>query len=275
MSLTLDSTHALTLKSWVTSANEEGCDFPIQNLPYGRFRSIGSQDSLTVGIAIGRQILDLKLAADAPGWSQDVQVPLKVLATGDLNAFMAMGPTVHRSFRVGLSIALREGSSQQQALSRCLHEQSQVLMAVPCHIGDYTDFYTSIHHATTVGKQFRPDNPLLPNYQWIPIGYHGRASSIRASGTDFHRPRGQIKRPNSAEPILEPSEKLDYELELGGLLEKETTLGVLFPWARPISIFSVQFCLMTGLLVTSKVGNTSHLAHFYPRILPVLFRHGL
>jgi len=229
MSLTLDSTHALTLKSWVTSANEEGCDFPIQNLPYGRFRSIGSQDSLTVGIAIGRQILDLKLAADAPGWSQDVQVPLKVLATGDLNAFMAMGPTVHRSFRVGLSIALREGSSQQQALSRCLHEQSQVSMAVPCHIGDYTDFYTSIHHATTVGKQFRPDNPLLPNYQWIPIGYHGRASSIRASGTDFHRPRGQIKRPNSAEPILEPSEKLDYELELGWFVGKGNDFGCSIP----------------------------------------------
>ncbi|WP_085318233.1 fumarylacetoacetase [Derxia lacustris] len=220
-----DATHAPTLTSWVASANDPASDFPIQNLPYGRFRHAGSKAPWRVGVAIGDAILDLTLAATAEGWSEAARAALEPLARGDLNAFMAAGVTVRRELRAALSRALAQGSAQQAALAGALLPQAEAEYALPCHIGDYTDFYTGIHHATTVGKLFRPDNPLLPNYKWVPIGYHGRSSSIGVSGQRFHRPLGQVKLPEAEVPVLAPSRRLDYELELGAFVGQPNALG--------------------------------------------------
>jgi fumarylacetoacetase len=219
-----DSTNDPKLRSWVESANKTGIDFPIQNLPYGRFRRAGTQEAWRIGVAIGEQILDLKLAADKGDWDSDVQALLVPLAAGNLNGFMAQGPSARRKLRAALSQALCENSAQQSPLSACLLPQAQAEMTVPCSIGDYTDFYTGIHHATAVGKLFRPDNPLLPNYKWVPIGYHGRSSSIGASGQVFRRPAGQIKGESDI-PEFGPSRRLDYELELGAFIGPGNALG--------------------------------------------------
>jgi len=222
---TLDTTHDPALQSWVASANVAGTDFPLQNLPFGRFKLMGSSQPWRIGVAIGEQILDLSLAAAEPGWPAATVAWLAPLAAGDLNAFMAMGPTARRGLRAALSMALRAGSTQQTVLTGCLLPQDQAQMALPCHIGDYTDFYTGIHHATTVGKLFRPDNPLLPNYKWVPIGYHGRVSSIDVSGQAFRRPQGQFKAPDAEVPSFGPCKRLDYELELGIFVGAGNPLG--------------------------------------------------
>ena len=221
----LDATHDPALRSWVGSANDPGTDFPIQNLPFGRFRRAGSGEAWRIGVAIGDQVLDMAEAAVASRWPAELQPALAALAAGDLNAFMAMGPATRRALRAGLSAALREGSDHQAALAPCLVPQAAAEMAVPCRIGDYTDFYTGIHHATSVGKLFRPDNPLLPNYKWVPIGYHGRSSSIVVSGTPVRRPLGQVKGPDDAQPKVGPSQRLDYELELGAFVGTGNALG--------------------------------------------------
>jgi fumarylacetoacetase len=212
--MNLNETHDPSLKSWVESANTAHTDFPIQNLPFGRFRRAGSEQPWRIGVAIGDQVLDLKLASQAGAWNADVKASLSGLALGDLNGFMALAAAARSELRAALSRALRSDSEYQSALQAALVPQSSAQMAVPCAIGDYTDFYTGIHHATTVGKLFRPDNPLLPNYKWVPIGYHGRASSIGVSGSEFKRPLGQIKG-DAAAPTLGPSKRMDYELELG------------------------------------------------------------
>lgn len=220
----LDVTHNPLLRSWVNTANDVDSDFSIRNLPFGRFRPTASQ-SWRIGVAIGDQILDLKLAQENGAWSAELSQLLAPLAQGNLNEFMALGSQARRTLRSALSQALSEGSAQQTELTACLLPQSQAEMTVPCKIGDYTDFYTSIHHATTVGKLFRPDNPLLPNYQWVPIGYHGRASSINVSGQVFKRPHGQIKDTASEVPHLAPCKRLDYELELGLFIGLGNALG--------------------------------------------------
>ena len=220
----LDESHDPALMSWVESANAADTDFPIQNLPFGRFRRPGDA-TLRVGVAIGDQVLDLHAAASAPGWSADVQPALALLGAGDLNGYMGLGRAPQRAVRLALSQALRSGSPQQAVLAGALLPASQAEMALPCEIGDYTDFYTGIHHATTVGTLFRPDQPLLPNYEWVPIGYHGRCSSIVVSGTPVRRPQGQIKGPDHAQPILSPSRRLDHELELGALIGRGNPQG--------------------------------------------------
>ena len=222
--MNLNATHDPELKSWVASANQPDTDFPPQNLPYGRFRRAGSNESLRIGVAIGDQLLDLALAAAQPGWPQPVIQALPPLAGGDLNAFMALPPAQHSALRAALSAALQVGSAQQPALAGCLLPQAQADMALPCTIGDYTDFYTGIHHATTVGRLFRPDQPLMPNYKWLPIGYHGRSSSIVVSGTPVRRPVGQTKGAADT-PVVGPSQRLDYELELGFLIGAGNPLG--------------------------------------------------
>jgi len=220
-----DATLDPALRSWVPSAQQPGTDFPLQNLPYGRFRRAGTAEPLRVGVAIGDQILDLQRALAAGGWSAEAAAWLTPLATGDLNAFMAQGAVARKGLRAALSAALREGSPQQAALAPCLVAQADAEMALPCAIGDYTDFYTGIHHATTVGKLFRPDNPLLPNYKWVPIGYHGRVSSIGVSGQQFRRPKGQFKAPDAAVPEYGPCKRLDYELEVGVFVGAGNALG--------------------------------------------------
>jgi fumarylacetoacetase len=138
---------------------------------------------------------------------------------------MAGGPKPRRLLRSALSEALRDGSQQRGDLQPCLLPQAEVALALPCAIGDYTDFYAGIHHATAVGKLFRPDNPLLPNYEWVPIGYHGRSSSIVASGQAVRRPLGQTRSPAATTPVFAPSQRLDYELELGFLVGAGNALG--------------------------------------------------
>ena len=220
----INATHDPKLQSWVTSANTGETDFPIQNLPFGRFRRVDTTEPWRIGVAIGDHILDLSLAAEAGEWSADAQVMLAALAVGDLNVVMARNAAARSALRAELSAALAESSPQQEALDRALLPQSEAQMTLPCAIGDYTDFYTGIHHATAVGKLFRPDNPLLPNYPWVPIGYHGRASSIGVSGQQFKRPMGQTKG-EAPTPVFGPSLRVDYELELGLLVGPGNALG--------------------------------------------------
>lgn len=211
----LDHTHAPELRSWVESANAPDSDFPVQNLPFGAFRREGSDEPLRIGVAIGDQVLDLKLARAQCPWGPGIDELLAPLAMGDLKPLMAAALAARRELRGALSLALAEGSDQAAFLELCLVPQTQAEMHLPCAIGDYTDFFTGIHHATAVGKLFRPDNPLLPNYKWVPIAYHGRASSIGISPQAFVRPRGQSLPAGASEPRFGPCQRLDYELEMG------------------------------------------------------------
>jgi len=227
-----DLTHDPALVSWVDSANAPGTDFPLQNLPFGAFRRAGSGEAVRIGVAIGDQVLDLRQAAGRCAWGGEVSALLAPLAGGDLNAFMALGAPARRTLRRALSAALRAGSDQAATLAPCLLARADAQMQLPCRIGDYTDFYTGLHHATAVGRMFRPDHPLLPNYKWVPIGYHGRASSIVVSGQRVRRPQGQLKRADRDAPELGPSERLDYELELGALVGASNALGEPVPMAQ-------------------------------------------
>ncbi len=226
----LNETHQPELTSWVASANTNESDFPIQNLPFAIFRRRASNEKFRAGVAIGEHIVDLKAAHKAGVFSMSLTPVLKTLYRPKLNRFMSLGKDAWSELRLELSRALRTGSNAQAQLESCLIAQNQVEYKVPARIGDYTDFYTSIHHATNVGKLFRPDNPLLPNYQWIPIGYHGRSSSIEISGHGFHRPKGQLKAPDAEAPVLAPCKRLDYELEVGIYIGKGNAMG------HPISI---------------------------------------
>ena len=221
----LNQTHDVSLTSWVVSAQTEGCDFPIQNLPFGRFQIAAKKDGWRIGIAIGDQILDLREALSAVAWEPSIAEMLAPLAAGDLNAHMAESVANRSAFRAAIAKALSAGSPMQKGLQECLVAQTAAEMSVPCRIGDYTDFFTSIHHATSVGKLFRPDNPLLPNYKYVPIGYHGRASSINVSGTNFKRPVGQILPPGQEAPMFVPSRRLDYELELAAYISASNEQG--------------------------------------------------
>jgi fumarylacetoacetase len=211
----LDETHDPALASWVRSANVAGADFPIQNLPFAVFRRRGSAERWRGGVAIGDQVLDLAAMAAAGVLDGDAAVAVRAAGEEKLNALMALGAPAWRALRLALSRALREGAPARARLEACLVPQAECEYDVPAHIGDYTDFYTSVHHATNIGRLFRPDNPLTPNYKWVPIGYHGRASSIGVSGQAFRRPVGQALPPGASEPVFGPSRRLDIELELG------------------------------------------------------------
>jgi len=228
---TLNETHDAGLRSWVESANAEGGDFPIQNLPFGVFRRKGSHEAFRGGVAIGAEILDLGAAHKAGLFSGEAAAAAANCAGSILNAFMAMGPSAWAALRLATSRALRAGSTHIDKLRGCLVPQAQAEYAVPAEIGDYTDFFTSIHHATNVGRLFRPDNPLLPNYKWVPIGYHGRGSSIGVSGQGFPRPQGQKMPPGAAAPVFGPSKRLDYELEIGIYIGVGNALGHPIPIA--------------------------------------------
>lgn len=233
----LNETHHPHLRSWVDSANAEGTDFSIQNLPFGVFRSPVNPQAFHVGVAIGDQIVDLTAAYEQGVFGDAsvlAQAGAQACCAPTLNAFMALGGPVWSALRLALSRALREGAPQQASIQACLVPQAGVEYAVPAHIGDYTDFYTSVHHATNVGKLFRPDNPLMPNYKWLPIGYHGRASSIAISGQSFHRPVSQTLKPGATEPTVGPSQRMDYELELGIYMGPGNALG------EPISIAQAE-----------------------------------
>ena len=232
----IDETHDPALTSWVASANGHA-DFPIQNLPYGIFSPPGGQPR--PGVAIGDKVLDLAVAAQSgllPGLSTED------LLADSLNALMAWSAAQRRRLRHRLSMLLSKPAHQTN-LSPLLHDLASVSLHLPARIGDYTDFYVGIHHANNVGRLFRPDNPLLPNYKHVPIGYHGRASSIRASDVPVVRPSGQRKAPDADVPVFGPTTRLDYELELGVWIGRGNSLG------EPIPISQAQehiagFCLL-------------------------------
>ncbi|MFT6951476.1 MAG: fumarylacetoacetase [Paraglaciecola sp.] len=227
----VNETHDTGLSSWVESANHAQSDFSIQNLPFAIFRRKNSDESYRGGVAIGDQVVDLQAVYEANLFSGLAQEAVVACTQSSLNTYMSMGKDVWSALRLSLSQSLRTGADVQNKMAACLVSQSDVEYSMPCQIGDYTDFYTSIHHATSVGKLFRPDNPLLPNYKWIPIGYHGRASSIDISGQTFHRPVAQTKAPDAAEPSLGPCKRLDHELELGIFIGPGNNLGKSIPIA--------------------------------------------
>ncbi len=233
----MNSTHDPKTKSWLLSANHADSDFPIQNLPFAvlRRKATGSAtaEAFRGAVAIGDQAIDLaRLAAlgDAAGILGLASDALKAASQEKLNSFMAMGPKAWSALRLALFDALKEGSSAQKVVEACLVPLTEVEYDLPAQVGDYTDFYASIHHARSVGKMFRPDSPLTPNYQWVPIGYHGRASSLRLDGFSFRRPRGQVLPPGAAAPVFSECKRLDYEFELGVFLGQGNALG------EPISI---------------------------------------
>ena len=217
----MDATHDPKLRCWVPTA--DGHDqFPIQNLPFGVFAPAGGRPR--AGIAIGDYILDVGALA-AGGLLRDEARAAAAAAAGEtLNPFLALGAGYRRALRCAVSELLSSGAPS--SLRGMLHACKDCALSLPCAIGDYTDFYAGIHHAEAVGRLFRPDAPLLPNYKYVPIAYHGRASSIRVSGTPVRRPRGQTKPPDAAAPSYELTRRLDFELELGIWVGPETQLGV-------------------------------------------------
>ncbi|MGA8111880.1 MAG: fumarylacetoacetase [Acidobacteriaceae bacterium] len=228
------------MQSWVDSANDPEGDFPLENLPLGIFDDgLGGR----IGMAIGDKLLDLAGCA-AEGLLE--ALPAAVVAAcridRELNALAAEGNAGPRALRERVR-QLLSSSEHRAGVEPWLLEQKSVGMCPPFRIGDYTDFYASIHHATNVGRLFRPDTPLLPNYKWIPIGYHGRASSIVVSGAAVRRPSGQTKAPDAATPVFGPSRMLDYELEVGFFIGQGNALGTPIPLDRAEqSVFGL--CLM-------------------------------
>jgi len=229
--MTIDQTHDPALKSFIASANAPGCDFPIQNLPYGAFRRRSATGGPRIGVAIGDQILDVAAIADL----LDGAAGHAAAACGvaHLNDLMGLGPSSWAALRGGLSQLLSAGGADRRArIERHLTPIAAAELSVPVKIGNFTDFFASIFHATNAGRLFRPDNPLLPNYKYVPVAYHGRASSVRVSGTPVRRPSGQTKRGEDTAPVYRPARSLDYELELGFYIGQPSTLGTPVPIAE-------------------------------------------
>ncbi len=226
-----DETHDPARRSWVATADGHP-DFPIQNLPFGVFRR-GHGGRARIGVAIGDQVLDLAACAERGLVQQELN---RACDAASLNALMALEPEDRRRLRATVSrlLAADDGGRPVDASAglHLLASMDSVEMLLPAVIGDYTDFYASVHHASNVGALFRPDNPLLPNYKWVPIGYHGRASSIVPSGAAVRRPAGQLRPDPDAPPVFGPTRRLDYELELGVFVGPGNRLGDPIPIAE-------------------------------------------
>jgi fumarylacetoacetase len=230
-----DATHDPALVSWVPSAQRPDHDFPLQNLPLGVFRP-AADAAPRIGVAIGDAVLDLEACA-AAGLLDALDADLRAACyRASLNALFALGREALTALRAAVQTLLRadtpEGARASAQAVTLLHDADAVTMLLPAEIGDYTDFYASVHHATNVGALFRPDNPLLPNYKWVPIGYHGRASTIVPSGTPVRRPTGQLRPDADAPPIVAPTRSLDYELEVGVFLGGTQAMGQTVPLAQ-------------------------------------------
>jgi len=226
----VNRTHAPELRSWLESADDPQSDFPIQNLPFGVFRRRDSDETPRVGVAIGDQILDPAAAGITS-------------AHASLNFLMALGNDAAHALRLALSDLLRRDAPDRAKAEKAMTPMLECELLLPAQIGDYTDFYASIYHATNVGRMFRPDHPLLPNYKYVPIGYHGRASSIVVGGTPIQRPWGQVLPTQNEAPLFRPSRRLDYELELGFFVACGNALGTPVPIGQAADqIFG--FCLL-------------------------------
>lgn len=221
-----------TLRSWVASAQAAGTDFPIQNLPFGVFRDWEGDDAARVGVAIGSYVLDVS-ALKASLFTGLAKRAAEACTEPTLNPLMALGGEYATALRARvielLDVAHADAEGNRRAVEPALVAMREAEMLLPAHIGDYTDFYASIYHATNVGMMFRPDTPLLPNYKHIPVGYHGRASSIVVSGAPVRRPQGQTKADEATAPSFGPTKMLDYELELGAFIGGGNTLGEPIP----------------------------------------------
>jgi fumarylacetoacetase len=239
MTATLNETHDPARRSFVETANAPDSDFPIQNLPFGVFRpSPGA--SPRVGVAIGDQIVDI--AAASASFGGEAAAAAKACAAPYLNSLMALGPQAWSALRLTLSRGL-SAEHGDKSLSRHFTPMTKAELLLPAAIGDFTDFYASVFHATNAGRAFRPDNPLLPNYKYVPVAYHGRASSVRVSGTPVKRPQGQRKGPNEQAPSYGPSRNMDFELELGMYVGTPNALGETVPVGKAAEhIFG--FCLL-------------------------------
>ncbi|MFN3612894.1 MAG: fumarylacetoacetase, partial [Tepidimonas sp.] len=167
------------------------------------------------GVAIGDLVLDLAAASDAGLLTGDAAIAAQAATAETLNALMGLPAHQRRALRRALSGLLTAGAANRSVVEKMLRPMGECTLHLPARIGDYTDFYAGIHHATNAGKLFRPDNPLLPNYKYVPVGYHGRSSSVRVSGAAVKRPSGQRKPSAEAPPVFAPTQKLDFELELG------------------------------------------------------------
>jgi fumarylacetoacetase len=228
-----NETHDPQIKSWVDAANDPRSDFPLQNLAFGVFRRAGKNEDFRGGVAIGDQILDLAAAVRTGMFAKDA-AEAAVLASGStLNAFMGAEPGLAAALRLALSRALREGSALEGRARACLVPMKDAEMGLPAAIGDFTDFFSSVFHATNTGGMFRPDNPLLPNYKHLPIAYHGRSSSVRvgsqAAPHAFARPMGQTKPADAPAPMFGASKRLDYELEVGVWIGRGNAQGTRIP----------------------------------------------
>jgi len=236
MTDTINETHGPHLRSWVESANTPEGDFPIQNLPFGVFRRRGKNESPRVGVAIGDQILDISAGVREGLFNGASGEAANACVSDSLDALMALGPRLWSALRKRVSEILRTNSRDYERnpalAARILVPMAEAELLLPAVIGDYTDFYASIHHATNVGSMIRPENPLLPNYKHIPIGYHGRSSSIVVSGTQVRRPNGQMLQEQSETPRFGPCKLLDYELEIGFFVGQGNTLGEPIPIAK-------------------------------------------
>jgi len=230
----LDATHDPSARSWITAAQAADCDYTLQNLPHGVFTHKGTLEPPRGGVAIGDQVLDLGHLAATGLLEGQAQVACSVAAGETLNAFMGLGQPAWRSLRRALFRMLSSDAdpATQDKVRACLVPMAQAEMKLPVQVRNYTDFYTSLHHAVNVGRVIRPDNPLTPNFQWLPIAYHGRASSVVLSGTAFHRPHGQSRAPGTQAPAFGPCRRLDFELEVGFFVGPDTVLGQPVPLAE-------------------------------------------
>jgi fumarylacetoacetase len=224
----VNETHDPALTSWIESANSPDTDFPIQNLPFGVFSRRGEVER-RVGVAIGDKIVDVAESLGANLWTGEARDVARWCDRPTLNELMQAPKDSLSRFRARLSELLAGTPGDEDAINPlppcALEHMSDARMHAPAQIGDYTDFYASIYHATNVGKMFRPESPLLPNYKYVPIGYHGRASSIVLSGSDVKRPSGQSLPTGSSTPTFGPSQMLDYEAEVGFFVGKGNELG--------------------------------------------------
>ncbi len=229
----LDATHDPALRSWVASAQAPDTDFPIQNLPLGIAE--WADGHVAVVVAIGDQVCDLARAR-AAGLLDGLDPAITdALTASTLNTLVALGRPALTALRTAVSRMLRADTPEgvrAQGTAGLVANASDITMRLPVAIGDYTDFYASIDHATNVGSMFRPDQPLLPNYRHVPIGYHGRASSIVPSGTVIRRPHGQVAANPAGPPTFAPTARLDYELEVGAVIGRGNALGQSIPLAQ-------------------------------------------
>jgi fumarylacetoacetase len=235
----IDETHDPRLRSWIESANSPASDFPIQNLPFGVFRRKGSNDRPRIGVAIGDQIVDLARCRERGELSGLPEALQQACGDSDLNPLTALG-AASSALRRRLVDLLRADAPKEAGFLVAMHD-AELLMPVDAR--GYTDFYASIFHATNVGRLFRPDSPLLPNYKHVPIAYHGRTSSIVVGGTPVRRPWGQTKGPDDPSPAFRPSQRLDYEAEVAAVIGRGNPLG------EPIGIDDAEahvfgFCLL-------------------------------